>query len=253
MRDKRLLPGVLLSVILCLAFAFQAMAQKAEIQGWDKFKWAMSPEQAKQVYFDYENITGEKMWEEEIRIERFCVLKTNSFYILENYFSPEITLYFFDNKLFEIVIRQKISHEATGLFVSQIEKSSTLADRLIKKYGTPVGLAHFSVWQRKGKKLLDKLQEIIRLDPLNLEQEKHYLSQLQGDDGFILSWQEEGKNELYFSVIYWVRLLEKPYFVRLCECHIEFMMRYVNISLRNKYEQERQKARDKIQIEFESF
>lgn len=258
MKSRQLLLAFLLTVGLCFVSAFQASAQKAETQGYGKFKWGMSPEEVKEISSDYENMTGEKIWEEEIHTGRFCVLKTNSFdiSIAESWFSPEITLRFFDNKLFDIFISQEESlHQS--IWISEIEDLSILAERLIDKYGTPSFLGGFLDWQRTRRKPLDELKQFISpFDSLGKEREENYLKQLQAGDGFTLLWEEEErKNELRFYVAYWTLPPDEPlsFLVHRWTFKIRIIIEYTNGLLKSEYEQEKQKAGDKLEIDLEAF
>lgn len=262
MKGRQLLLAFLLAVGLCFVSVFQVSAQKAETQGCGEFKWGMSPEEVKEISSDYENMTGEKTWEEEIYTDRFCVLKTNVFdiSIAESRFSPEITLRFFDNKLFGIYISQEASLHRS-IWIEEIEGLSILAESLIDKYGTPSYLGSFPDWQKTRRKHVDELKEYVSIfDSLGKEREENHLRQLQAGDGFTLRWnEEERKNEFWFYVTYWASPPDQnspdellPFF-RRWTFEIRLIIEYTNGLLKDEYEQEKEKARDKLEMEMEDF
>jgi len=156
MRARGVIAAFLLGVGLCFVPAFQAIAQTAEIQGWDRLTFGMSPEEVKEVYVDYENITGQKIWKETVRAERFCELISESFIL--SYFYPGVILSFFDNQLFEIQICESSDPWAEG-YELQMKELSELVDRLTEKYGPPTTKSqspkgHNEEWQGvKGNKI----------------------------------------------------------------------------------------------------
>ncbi len=263
MKGRQSLLAFLLAVGLCFVSVFQVSAQKAETQGCGEFKWGMSPEEVKEISSDYENMTGEKIWEEEIHTDRFCVLKTNDFdiSIAESWFSPEITLRFFDNKLFDIFIFQEESLHRL-IWIEEIEDLSILAEKLIDKYGTPSFLGSFLDWQGRIRKPLAELKQFISpFDSLGKEREENYLKQLHAGDGFTLLWEEEErKNELRFYVSHWTLPPDEDssdepllFLVPRWTFKIRLIIKYTNGLLKSEYEQEKQKAGDKLEVNLEAF
>ncbi len=116
MKTKLSVSTILIMFILILTSFLPVMAQKAEIQGWDKAKFGMSPEELKEAYKEEERFIKE-FWTERQEnpfLGTPYTLSTTKLHILgydtigtsegEYYGLSMVTFSFVNNKLFEIEI-----------------------------------------------------------------------------------------------------------------------------------------------------
>jgi len=97
--------AVIITVIVVI-FSLQALAKKAEITGWDKAKFGMSPEQLKGVYVEEEEyFKPDAFWQEE-KEDKFShvpyTLFTSKLKVLGK--RGRVIFFFVDDKLFEIIV-----------------------------------------------------------------------------------------------------------------------------------------------------
>ena len=103
-QNKLAIPSI--DAILTLIFSLQALAKKAEITGWDKAKFGMSPEELKKAYREEEEYFKPDIFWKEKREDKFShtpyILSTSRFIIFRE--EGRVIFYFANNKLFEITI-----------------------------------------------------------------------------------------------------------------------------------------------------
>jgi len=177
---------------LVLIFSFQVLAGEVEIQGWDKAKFGMSPEEVRSAYAEEEEyFKPGAFWEEqrEDKLSHFpYTLFTSRVTVLER--GGTVILFFVNDRLFEIIVAAghvgKVTDFVPGEFIRRWEE------------GKPKGIMTLEERKRKMMEALEQLklmkeerQKEATKDEISGTDIRSFGRRLTYSFGFDIKWKEE--------------------------------------------------------------